>query len=349
MKPKIDLRQRRLERAARLLGWYKDELAVRLRESKRLLRRPCLAVDIHTHSICSDGLGTVAENCEQAKALGLDFMFATDHHTIRQKRMVVRRDDASWGQEPVAGPHHLGLLEGTRKFTPKRDSIAADVDRARAIAPFVWIPHPTGWYPDIRYVPDQMETLWTLGPKFAMEILNGANNLLRAWDESDARTVALWDRLLTDGREVTAIGASDAHAPEDIGTTFTGALARINSARTIVRALNAGRCFATEASLLDFTCNGRPMGSTVRVSPGAPLRFVVRAADAAGIASVRIVSQGKTVRTYAPAGQTLFETTWQRKATRGSAYFRLETTATDDRRAFSTPIYVRPEKGINHR
>ena len=344
MKPIPDFRQRRLERASRILGWHKGELAARLAASRKLFRKPCLAVDIHTHSVCSDGLGTVAENFERAKTFGLDFMFATDHHTIRQKRMVAHRDDASWGQEPGAGPHHIGLLEGARRFTPGRDSIAADVERARAIAPFVWIPHPTGWYPDVRYTAEQIETLWTLGPEFAMEVLNGANQVLRAYDETDARAVAAWDRLLADGRRITALGASDAHAPEDIGTAFTGVFAPANRADAILRALNAGRCFATESSLLDFSCNGRPMGSTVAASPGAALRFKVRAADAAGIASVRIVSRGTVARAFAPAGEPLFETTWQRKAASRPASFRLETTALDDRRAFSTPIYIRPDR-----
>jgi hypothetical protein len=86
------------------------------------------------------------------------------------------------------------------------------------------------------------------------------------------------------------------------------------------------------------------MGAVLEPAPGESLSFDVRAADAAGIASVRIVSQGRAVKTFDAGGQPTFEAVWRRKATAKPVYYRLETVAVDDLRAYSTPIYVRPAK-----
>jgi histidinol phosphatase-like PHP family hydrolase len=47
-------------------------------------------VDIHTHSLHSDGLGTVEENAGRVAACGLDFFFAADHASLNQKKDVAR-------------------------------------------------------------------------------------------------------------------------------------------------------------------------------------------------------------------------------------------------------------------
>ena len=64
-------------------------------------------------------------------------------------------------------------------------------------------------------------------------------------------------------------------------------------------------------------------------------------ADSFGLASVRIVSGGKVIKEIDARGAPLVEATLVRKATGRPAYYRLECTANDDRRAFSAPIYVR--------
>ena len=149
--------------------------------------------------------------------------------------------------------------------------------------------------------------------------------------------------MLTDGWRIRALGASDAHVPESIGTAWTGVFAGRCTAHSIIKALRAGLCFASEASVMDFRCNDRPMGSRIPVRRGRVLRLRLRVADAAGVASVRLVSQGKVVREIRAHGEPLVEADVTRKAGTRPAYFRIESTATDDRRAFSTPIYTEPK------
>lgn len=342
------LKQMRLTRLVVRIAWYKAKLAERLHETRRLFGRKVLAVDPHVHSTYHDGKGTVDQNHASMKNAGLDFIFITDHGTIEQKTATRKRPGVSWGQEPLTKDsnghhymHHIGMLCG-RCFTPVGDGTAADFRRAQKLAPFVWIPHPVGWNPDNWYVDEWIEALWALPDKFAMEVMNAAGEVVRSYDAFDRKSVAVWERLLCDGKKVTALGGSDAHGPEDIGSVWTGVFASGRTARAIIKALNRGQCFATEASLMDFCCGGYPMGSTVRKKKGSMLKLNFRVADSAGVASVRIVSQGKAVKTIQGKNQGLVHGSWCRKMPAKATYYRLESTASDDRRAFSTPIYVEP-------
>ena len=338
------LAQQRLGGLVRRLHFHRRVLAERLDGTRKLFGRRVYAVDIHSHSSHSDGSGTIDDNYACAKNAGLDFMFATDHASIRQKREAAKYPDASWGQEPGAGLHHIGLLCNRRLFKPGKTDIAEDLKRAGELSPFVWIPHPAGWFPGTYYSETQKEALWTLGNAFAMEVVNGACKIAEAYDSFDATAIELWDRLLCDGRKVTALGGSDAHCPDEFGSVWTGVYAPHRAAPSIIKAMQAGLCFASEASLVEFSCNGQPMGATVRVRKGATLDIKCRAVDSMGLASVRVVSQGRVIRERRVHGDPVVELTLSRRAGTRPVYFRMESTAVDNRRAFSTPVYVETER-----
>ena len=337
-----EMQERRLARLAKEIGWIRRETAERLAATRRIFGRRVCATAIHTHSTHSDGTDPVAANYAAAMQAGLDFMFATDHFSLKQKRNVRTMPRASWGQEPGAGGHHIGLLHGRRLFRPRKQDFARNFQTARQLAPFVWVPHPVGWYPSQWYADDRIAQLWTLGDAFAMEVINGANKVFQAFDAFDAKAVAVWDRLLCDGKRVTALGASDAHIAEDVGMAWTGVYAARCAAPAILRALNAGECFASESSLLEFECNRRPMGAAVRRKSGAALRLRFRAADAAGIESARLVGAGRVLRELNGKNQPLLAGDFSLRPGRRTGYLRFETTAADGRRAFSSPVYLLP-------
>lgn len=340
--PVEDLAQARAQRVYTWLAAVKSDRAERLEETKRLFGGKVVCMDPHTHSNYSDGKGTVDQNHEAAVNAGLDFVFASDHRSLGQKRVVKKFDDMSWAQEPGAGAHHIGLLCNEKLFKPKLDEFAADFDRARKAAPFVWIPHPAGWYPRKTYTDEQIAALWTIGRDFAVEVLNGAHKVEAAYDRFDEAAIAAWDRLLCDGRRVTPLGGSDAHAPEGIGCVWTAVLGADPNPDSIIKALNAGRCQASEASLLDLRLDGKPMGSAVKVKKGQEIAFSYRAVDAAGIQCVRIVSGGKVRKTLYPRDEQVVEGEWKMRP-RAVTYCRLESRAVDNRRAFSAPIYIEVE------
>ena len=84
------------------------------------------------------------------------------------------------------------------------------------------------------------------------------------------------------------------------------------------------------------------MGSTVRPQKGSELKFGIRAADALGLDNVRLICNGKVIREIDAQGEQVIEEVVVRKVPRSPSYFRLESRAADDRRAYASPVYVIP-------
>jgi len=332
----LDVRRHQVTRG--WLGDFRGDQARRLAATRALFDEPVVIIDPHTHSEHSDGNAPVAANHAVAAAAGIDILFATDHGSLGQKRDIRARTGASWGQEPGALHHHIGLLCNTRLFKPRRDRLDLDIARARRLAPFVWIPHPAGWYPGTVYSEEQKAALWTLAPAFAMEVLNGAHHIGTAFDRFDEAAVALWDRLLADGIRVTPLGGSDAHIPESIGCCWTAVPDARPTAASVIEGLNAGRCLASEGPLLALWIEGRPMGSDIRAGPGKRVRVRFRAADAAGLQCVRLVADGRAVKTVWPRDAAVVEEELMFAPGRACS-LRLEARAVDNRRAFAAPLY----------
>ncbi len=344
MNRRDDLVRRQTHGALAVCMLQKQRLGQRLAETRKLFnrsekRRP-LAVEIHSHSTYSDGCSTIAENVERVTKLSrMDFIFCTDHETLAQRRSVKRFRRAGLGEESVGGRYHVGLLCPSMVHKG-RATVAEAVETARAVAPFVWVAHPVE--------PNESATfetivadLATLGD-LAIEVMNGFTRIARAYPGAGPWNVKLMDRLLAMGRRVTPLAGSDAHGLVEFGDCWTGVYAPRCSATSIASALATGDCFASELPLLDFACNGKPMGSTVRPRKGQPLRLTARAADAYGLAWARILSNGRVVKEWRIREDTTFHDALTRKTPARRTHYRLEIIAGDDRRAFSAPIYIEP-------
>jgi len=336
------LQQRRQASVENLTARYKRRMGERLAASRKLFKKRVVAVDPHTHSIYSDGQSTVAENAERAKLVGVDLIFASDHGTIRQKRSAAPLSNATWGEESDSAGFHLGLLRPTKPHRSRpAETLTDGLARARKLTDFVWLAHPVGFSgltPKYRGL-----ILKAVAPldEVAMEVLNGFAVIDRAHYRTGLWGVWMMDRLLCAGKKVTPLGSSDCHWMVEIGNAWTGVLGATRSPASVIKTLRAGRCFASEAPLLDLSINGKPMGSTLKPKKGAALTLRFRAADSAGLAWVRVISGGKILKEIYAKGQPVVSGTLSRKATGKPAHYRVECAGTDDRRAFSAPVYVR--------
>ncbi len=313
-----------------------EHTARRVEASRKLLARAFFRGDCHSHSQHSDGIGTVAETAEMARAAGLDFQWVTDHWGLTQSAEC--RSHGLWvGQEPGTEHHHLGILGLDRTFTPSMQ-LANDYARIVEMGGTPYIPHPAGWWPATVYTAEQKNALRLLPDGFMMEVINGAGNLATAYDYTDAAAVALWDELLCDGRHVHGMGNTDAHSPNQIGIVWNGVYAPRCDEASILQALRTGRSFASEAPVLDLRVGRTAMGGVIRDRATAgPL--TLRVADAAGLLQVRIVADGKVRRRWHPDGQTLFAHE-QPLPAYVKRYVRIEAIGMDGRRAFSNPVYL---------
>lgn len=325
-----------------ILKAEKEGLGQRIAATRKQFRHKPFVGDIHSHTPFSDGVSAIAENKEIADLLGLDFLFITDHRTLRHKRYCDARAHVWWGQEPPSCGMDIGVLMPRALFVPRGDSLAADFRRALKLAPFAWIPHPTGYGQSTRYPAEMQQQLWELSERFAMEILNGSGKYSQAYNEISAEAVQLWDELLCAGRQVTALGSSDAHVCYSIGAAWSGVYASACTPEAVIKALAKGHSFASEAPLLWLSCEQAQMGDVVRKKSGARIRIRFAAADSLGLHSVRIVSAGKVIRKIAVKDAPEVSVALDYVIRSAPAYFRLECTAMDQRRAFSSPLFILP-------
>lgn len=128
------------------LACQQTEQGARVQATRSLFGEPVTIIDQHIHSDHSDGRSRITQNRDAGLGAGIDIVFATDHNSLTQKRAVKSIPSMSWGQEPKTLHHHIGLLGNTRWFKTRRDRVDLDMERARKLAPFCWIPHPAGWF-----------------------------------------------------------------------------------------------------------------------------------------------------------------------------------------------------------
>lgn len=338
----VDPERGRLSYLTDALMHYKEQLGDRLLETRNLFG-PVTLIDPHTHSDCGDGRGAVAQNYEAAMACGLDFIYVTDHNTIEPKKYSRMLEGISWGQEPICGNEHVVILNNNEVFDPSTCEEEDFYRQASRCGAFSFMPHPAGHGVPDPAPEERADRLQEMaGNDFAMEIINGVFKLFRAWDECDEAAVNIWDRLLERGCRVVPLGGSDAHDPFSIGTAWTGVFCDGMSHKNIIAAMQAGRCFASEAAMLDFTCCGIPSGGTLEAPSRQVLNFTLRAADFFGLHQVRLLAGGKVVKMWSLDNTPLFEEEWQAISSGGREYYRLEAISRDDRRAFSAPLYIRP-------
>ena len=312
------------------------DTARRVTETRELFPWQFFRGDCHSHTQHSDGIGTVAETAEMAKAAGLDFQFVTDHWGITQAPQCA--EHGLWvGQEPVTQHHHLGILGLDHAFEPAMDFLA-DYAAAMDAGATVFVPHPTGWWPIMVYSEEQRQALEELPSPFLMEICNGANNIISAFDYTDDSAIKLWDHLLCLGRQVHAMGNTDAHAPHGIGIVWNGVFAAECSQPAIIAELRRGHSFVSDAPLIHIGWGAARMGDTAS-SADRTNDLQLTVADSRGLASLAVIADGEELFKRHFNGDTLWSGSFDIPA-RINRYVRAETYSRDGRRAYSNPIYL---------
>lgn len=319
----------------RLCQYLAEDAARRVEASRKLFRRQFFRGDCHSHTQHSDGCGTVAETAEMVKAAGLDFQYVTDHCGVTQAPEC--RQHGLWvGQEPGTQLHHMGILGLKEAFTPKMD-LLADLAEARRRGAVVFVPHPTGWWPRRVYDEEQKKILEKIPSPFLMEICNGANNIVTAFDYTDDSAVKIWDKLLTLGRVVHALGNTDAHTPHGIGIVWNGVYARRCNQKAILGSLTKGASFVSNGPLIHIAMGGVGMGRRLRGGRRPLLNLT--AVDSRGLTRVRVVGDGKVLATWLLDEAVEFRRR-VKVPSRIRRYVRVEVRSSDGARGFSNPIYL---------
>jgi hypothetical protein len=320
------------------------DLGKRLIESKKLFGEPVVTLDTHTHTVHSDGAGTVAGNRQLADWSQIDQVFITDHDACGAKDDCLELDGVRCGEEVsyMQGQHVvlLGNDVSQSEFLqtiPPIDLMA----KANECAGFATFPHPAGWTnKHLELFKERLKFVRSLGSGYAMEIINGMAGTpypFRAFNIFDQQSLVILDILLSEGKQISVVAGSDAHVSEVIGSVFTGVLAESVEDSVLFPAMRAGKTFASEAPFLLLTVNGAEMGSSIKVSNKLDVTW--KMADSKGLKSLRLIANGKPVYEADCNDATLVEDN-QKLTNCNYRSLRLEVVASDGFVAFSSPVFI---------
>jgi len=314
--------------------------------------------DLHCHSHHSDGTGSLNDLLAAARTRGLDFLAVTEHNTVSHLPEL----RGMWkGSPPLLIPGvevstyhgHVNLwpVEDWFDFRCWRDDqmrIVREMASERGV--LFSINHPKEDGPP-----------WQFGDLFRPDCVEV---WCAPWFLSNYQALAFWDRLLRDGRRVTAVGGSDKHQGPfsgelgwyEVGTPTTWVWAEELSIPAIVAGLRAGRVFVSEGPSgpwveLTAEVGGRRamMGDELSASPGEVVRLTCTVHGGAG-SLLRLVSARRVWKIQVEEDPFVCE--WKVR-TDGDLYFRPEVIEPPEEpleeepaalmaRALGNPIYLRP-------
>ena len=216
--------------------------------------------DCHVHSRYSGGELPPERLVVDARAVGLDFLFATEHNTAEGRDVWARlgSDDLMvlFGQEVVTRTGHwLALGLDTKQVVGwdygVRDALLdqqlAEVHRrgGLCVAAHPYAPYPAGTF----VYPYQSFDL--------VEVWNGQWSSDLWWQANNEAALAEWGRSLASavhqGQWRPAIGNSDTHIEGQIGIPHTVVAAEAFTAAAILAGIRAGRSWIAESAAVQLT------------------------------------------------------------------------------------------------
>lgn len=308
-----------------------------------------LIVNLHMHTRYSDGSGLHADLAQAALKTGVDVILVTDHNVLVQgveryyregrKRVLLLVGEEIHDQDRVPQKNHLLVFGAGRELATFADDPQTLINAVRAAGGLAFLAHPVDpplpafGEEDISWVD------WDVHSYTGIELWNGFSELKSVvrsrldglfyayFPEAIARgplaaTLALWDRLLANGKKVVAIGGSDAHArPMSLGPLrrtifpYEYHFSAINThllvphpllgnleedRRMIYAALAAGHCFIgydlpAPTRGFSFTAQGKEgqaqMGDEIQAEGAITLQVKTPSA-----AEIRLLKDGQEIR-----------------------------------------------------
>jgi predicted metal-dependent phosphoesterase TrpH len=297
---------------------------------------------LHTHTLHSDGTVSPADLLRIAREAGFDFVAITDHNNTTHRGELTRdglHATPLWiaGEEVTTPNGHAsvwGLDEGEWvdfRVRAEDGNIRDLVSAAHRFGSLFSINHPAsdclgcGWTHEI---PADVD---------AIEVSNGRHGEV-------AGALALWDRLLMEGRRIAGVGSSDWHAaPNPIDVANARVYAASLTENAILAGIRAGHVIvmngakhATPSIAVRTGDESATVGSSLTINPSNPVQIDIRA-ESLPSGSLVVVSNG---RRDAPVPlDARGEAHLQRPAESG--YVRFELSAADGTLvALSNPVYL---------
>lgn len=302
--------------------------------------------DGHMHTTWSDGLDRLDERAAYLKNAGMGWAVFTDHEKLLRGHFEAYRQAIASSTRTIGFPlasgmeisaagergHALayGLNEQVSTTLLPADyqyDCQALVDHINDLSPghrFTVIAHP--------YSSAVWQDIKTNSNFQAMELASSGKINEQAFLE--------WMRKLRGGEKITALGSSDYHLgyPEGMTYLYIPDYSSLDF-DPVWQAIKMGRASVSEKGHLGvFAINGQAIGSTLKVSSGAPLIFTLIQQPCSGVVCSSIEVLDENGQVVYQAANPAEKTTFEKPA--NSRFYLLRACFSDGSKVVSNPIYV---------
>lgn len=221
--------------------------------------------NLHCHV---GGAERVASALDWYRSHGFDFLAATDHDAVTPIPYHGNDEFISIPGAELSSAHVVGI--GIAEVPPREpasgEGIARLVEAVEIQGGLAILAHPhwSGWrWDDLR-----------MAAEAGIAGFEVSNALCRRIN-GKGRAEQLWEMLLKDGFVISAIGSDDAHSltQQGIGEAWTGVLASERSADAVLKAIRAGRTYASEGPQIKSITWEQPGAVVVECSPSVVCHF----------------------------------------------------------------------------
>jgi hypothetical protein len=265
--------------------------------------------DLHMHTTHSDGDWTIPQLVTAAAEAGLDFICITDHNTSshhaeieslkldRNYPLVIRGEEiTTYGGHANAWGLPKGELIDFRVQPGDQKAMSRVAAQTHQQGALISINHPFAVCHGCDWSYDQATDGFD-----AIEVWNGS------WDNSDERALAFWDKLLQQGKRITAVASSDSHRTANpLGQAATHVAISGNlSEEAVLRSIREGRAYLTnrstapvvtfEAAVDDQTYS---IGDVIQLDGSHRILFKLGVAALTQPATISLISDGEIVRSF---------------------------------------------------
>lgn len=198
-----------------------------------------LIVNLHMHSVYSDGSATHAQIARAAIRAGIDAVIITDHNVLVQgiegyhhegnRRVLVLVGEEIHDQNRQPQKNHLLVIGADRELATFAHDPQRTIDQANQSHGLTFLAHPYDSAMPVFGEDDISWVDWKARGYTGIELWNGFGELKTVVNSKmggifyaffphfiahtpPRPTLQKWDELLLKGRRVVAIGGSDAHA-----------------------------------------------------------------------------------------------------------------------------------------
>jgi len=198
-----------------------------------------IVVNLHMHTVYSDGTGTHKDIAQAAIKAGLDAVIVTDHNVLVQgmegyykvgrRRVLLLVGQEVHDQDRDPQKNHLLVFNANRDVSTLADDPQALINGVNDAGGLSFIAHPRDPEAPAFNEGDISWEAWDVHGFTGIELWNGLSELKTVLHSKlhgafyaffphfighhpILETLQRWDDLLMDGQRVVAIGGSDAHA-----------------------------------------------------------------------------------------------------------------------------------------